>query len=195
MCLITSEKNGWVAREPKVCYKVYNRDEDVYASPIVGVRYKLKPGDEVVAEGILTVREHGFFRQDGFMIMEGAIHAFKGFFLALVAGLTSTGRAHHMVQCLSAYIDREEWEFADKEMERIKQYINERFVVCLMEIPEGETYWMGNEDICARRMIFREEVDLSWELLIDALILCCPHWNYTHQLESLALYKEKIKGG
>ena len=176
MCLYTAAKEGQMSKEPRSCYRFYERgSKGEMISPFMRTSYRLKEGDEVVAEGIDVSDE--VFGQSR-VLGEGYIHAFGKKFMIL---LTSFGEVWDKVMSVvGCFVESSLKELDYEELdEALNEVLNRlgKLVLCEMEIPAGERYWVGiNKDICARRMIFRKEIILKkseiLRLLSDRPLIC-----------------------
>ena len=159
MCLYTNDKEGTVAKDPITCYKIYRKGESGgMVSYYTEVKYDLKEGDEVVAEGDeVTGRDSlvpGWWKMG-----KGFIHALHFNFRLLEIGVEQFSLYSHIIKLIRKGTDTELDEAIGELMS-----VLDTLHWCEMEIPVGERYWTGNHDgICARRMIFKREIILMYQ--------------------------------
>lgn len=158
MCLYTNNKEGTIAKEPITCYKVYKKGEDEgMVSYYKEVKYDLKEGDEVVAEGDeVTGRDSlvpGWWK-----IGKGFIHALSLNFTLLGIGIEQSSLYRRIIKLIEKGIVKELDTELDEAIGKLMSVLDTLYW-CEMEIPAGERYWTGNYDaICAKRMIFKREI-------------------------------------
>ena len=177
MCLYADNMNGVVKDEPVTCYKIYVRHCGKYVSPFMGVEYSLKPGDEVVAEGEMKFSV-GSCAMDRWVITRGAIHAYREKLkIIMVVGHDIQIKENGWWQ---RYLRAGDFDEVDRLMDDMVKTLNEKWVICEMEIPAKEEFWIGNSrDICARRMIFKREDRITKEYLLKTMHMWFMGCRYT----------------
>lgn len=154
MCLYTNNKEGMIAKEPITCYKVYRKGKyGDMLSYYKEVKYNLKEGDEVVAEGDEVIGRDGLV-PGWWKIGKGFIHALYFNFKLLEIGIEQFSLYRHIIGLIKKGLDAE----LDEAIGELMSVLDTLYW-CEMEIPVGERYWTGSRDeICAKRMIFKREI-------------------------------------
>lgn len=146
MCLYTTNKEGLVSDKPVKCYKLYYEGiEDTFIAPFQGKRYKLKEGDEIIAEDPEEIKES----PDGgpYGLGRGFIHATTERWMPVfVSGFVrdTLGRL---------FQPNKDGEYVDEILETVISYLRKCLRLCEMEIPSGERYWIEKKK--ARRKVAR----------------------------------------
>lgn len=189
MCLRTDNLDGLKSDKPIICYKRYIRRYKKYVSPVMDMEYCLSPDDEVIAEGRVDPRPRSLTYGE-WMIGIGAIHAYQRYERAVSTAMFNI-KAGLLYEFESA-LRLEDFNGADRILDELIRELNESCVICKMEIPAGETYWEGNDnDICSRRLIFKEEIGFTEEILLNTLYAWASGCSYTVICEYLRHKKNK----
>ena len=169
MCLFTKDKEGQVSDKPVVCYKYYIRRPGCLRSPYARVEYKIKPGDEVVAEGKAIFKKRPGDPVDYYSVSEGVIHGcrqVKNLYYCLF--WRYDGKLFKM---LRRVCDSDNFDSLDRKMDKYLEEISGKYALCEMEIPAGERYWIGKDgDVCARRMVYKRDVELTREMMAERAV-------------------------
>ena len=154
MCLVTFNIEGEIAKAPVTCYKVYKKGEGgAMEAYYTGVKYELKEGDMVIAEGEEEIeRDYTFL----------AVHEMgRGFIHALFeeAHLLRVGSEVWSLYCSILRILRRKSNIGlDKSLDGLLGLLDGLYW-CEMEIPAGTRHWIGNKgDVCAKRMVFKKDI-------------------------------------
>ena len=198
MCLTTTKIQGEGSDKPIKRYKRCERLVDgVLRSYFVRMIYKIKKGDAVVAED--TERIEDVLK--GYQLHNGFIHAVreKPLLLTYIVGMwTKASKLHGLMWQLLDGGNREVLESKiDRRLDEILEIVSS-IVLCEMEIPAGEKYWLGEDgDICAKKMILGEEFKVKKSELImwiyTAFAFNCCVYRKEEVLEECLKWSEKYK--
>lgn len=198
MCLTTTNIQGEVSDKPIKCYKIYERLADgVLTSYFVRMIYKIKKGDTVVAED--TERIEDVLK--GYQLHNGFIHAMREKPLLLTCLVGMYGKASKLHMLMLQLLDGGNREVLEPKIDRRLNEILDivsSIVLCEMEIPAGEKYWLGEDgDICAKKMILGEEFKVKKSELImwiyTAFDFNCCVYRKEEVLEECLRWSEKYK--
>lgn len=193
--MFTFDKEGSVRMSPRPCYKIYRRSckEGEMISPFTNTSYRLKEGDEIIADGVDTPNE----------VYAQACELGKGYIHALIKEsnlLYSTldnirGKVGCVVSCFTGLSPNGiDYKKLDEALNNLL-YTLSGFFLSELEIPAGERHWLGvHGDICARRMIFKKELKLTKSEILRRLLkdlYLIPEMYEKVAMELIRKYKEK----